>query len=219
MTTYEAVVFDNDGVLVELTETELLRRIARRAFEDHGIDDPPEALVECAADGDLDGLAAVEDELGLTLADYWATREGRAVRHQCEAIENGDKPLYDDVAALADLSQKMAVVSNNQHGTVEFIVEHYGLDEHFEHVVGREHTVEGARRRKPETHYLDRALDELGTRDALYVGDSPKDVEVAHRAGVDSAFLRRDHRADTVLDREPTYEVETLTALVDALAE
>ncbi|MFC7139160.1 HAD family hydrolase [Halosimplex aquaticum] len=219
MTTYEAVVFDNDGVLVELTESELLRRVARRAFEDHGIEDPPEDLVECAADGDIDGLAAVEDELDLPLADYWATREERAVRHQCEAIENGDKPLYDDVTALADLSHRMAVVSNNQHGTVEFIVEHHGLADHFEHVAGREPTLDGARRRKPETHYLDRALDELGTRDAVYVGDSPKDVEVAHRAGVDSAFLRRDHRADTALDREPTYEVETLTDLVDALAE
>ncbi|WP_459192185.1 HAD family hydrolase [Halosimplex sp. J119] len=219
MTTYEAVVFDNDGVLVELTETELLRRIARRAFEDHGIDDPPEELVRYAADGDLDGLAAVEAELGLSLAEYWATREERAVRHQREAIENGDKTLYDDVTALADLSQQLAVVSNNQHGTVEFIVEHYGLEEHFEYVVGREHTVAGARRRKPETHYLDSALDELGTREALYVGDSPKDVEVAHRAGVDSAFLRRAHRADTVLDDEPTYELETLTDLLDAIAE
>ncbi|QPV63331.1 HAD family hydrolase [Halosimplex litoreum] len=217
--TYDAVVFDNDGVLVELTEMDVLRRAARAAFEDHGVADPPEPLVEHAANGNLDDLARVEDDLDLALADYWASREDHAVAHQTDAIESGEKPLYDDVTALADLSHRKAVVSNNQHGTVQFIVDHYGLGDHFEHVAGRDPTLAGARRRKPETHYLDAALDELGTRDAVYVGDSPKDVEVAHRAGVDSAFLRRSHRTDTVLDREPTYEVETLTALAERLAD
>lgn len=219
MTTYEAVVFDNDGVLVRLTEMEVLRRAARAAFADHGVDDPPETLVDHAANGDLDALAAVEPSLDLSLDDYWASREERAIEHQREAIRSGEKPLYDDISALQDLPHRKAVVSNNQHGTVEFIVDHYGLDDHFEHVAGREHTLDGALKRKPEPHYLDRALDELGTRDALYVGDSPKDVEVAHRAGVDSAFLRREHRADTVLDHEPTYEVQTLTALAETLDE
>lgn len=219
MTTYEAVVFDHDGVLVELTEMDLLRRAARAAFADHGVDDPPEALVEHATRENLDDLARVEDDLEIPLADYWNSREAHATRHQCDAVADGAKPLYDDVTALADLPHRKAVVSNNQHDTVRFVVDHHGLADHFEHVAGRDPTLAGARRRKPETHYLDAALDELGTRDALYVGDSPKDVEVAHRAGVDSAFLRRSHRTDTVLDREPTYEVETLTALVERLTD
>jgi len=219
VTTYEAVVFDHDGVLVELTEMDLLRRAARAAFEDHGVADPPETFVEHAARGELDALARIEDALDLSLADYWASREDHAIAHQTAAVADGAKPLYDDVTALGDLPQRKAVVSNNQHDTVRFVVDHYDLGDHFEHVVGRAPTLAGARRRKPETHYLDAALDELGTREALYVGDSPKDVEVAHRAGVDSAFLRRSHRADAVLDREPTYEVETLTALADRLAD
>ncbi|QLH78085.1 HAD family hydrolase [Halosimplex rubrum] len=219
MTTYEAVVFDHDGVLVELTEMDLLRRAARAAFDDHGVADPPEAFVEHATHENLDELARIEDDLDLPLAEYWASREEHAVAHQCDAVESGAKPLYDDVTALADLPHRKAVVSNNQHETVRFVVDHYDLGDHFEHVVGRDPTLDGARRRKPETHYLDAALDELGTREALYVGDSPKDVAVAHRAGVDSAFLRRSHRAGTVLDREPTYEVETLTGLAETLAD
>jgi HAD superfamily hydrolase (TIGR01549 family) len=219
VTTYESVVFDHDGVLVELTEIDLLRRAARAAFEDHGVADPPETLVEHATHENLDELARIEDDLDIALADYWASREDHAIAHQTDAVADGAKPLYDDVTALGDLPHRKAVVSNNQHDTVRFVVDHYDLGDHFEHVAGRDPTLDGARRRKPETHYLDAALDELGTRDALYVGDSPKDVEVAHRAGVDSAFLRRSHRADTVLDREPTYEVETLTALADRLAD
>lgn len=217
MTTYEAVVFDNDGVLVELTGMNVLRAAARAAFADHGITDPPDRFVERAANGDLDGLAAVEDHFDLSLAAYWASREEQAVRLQTETIRDGGKPLYEDVPAMLDLPHDKAVVSNNQHGTVQFIVDHYGLADDFDPVIGREHTLDGANRRKPEPHYLDRALDALGTRDALYVGDSPKDVEVAHRAHIDSAFLRRDHRTETVLDHDPTYEVETLSALADQL--
>ena len=67
------------------------------------------------------------------------------------------------------------------------------------------------------SRYLDRALSDLGTRDALYVGDSGVDVEAATRAGVDSAFVRRDHRADYPLRAEPDYEVPDLAALADLL--
>mgnify|MGYP000235868623 CR=1 FL=1 len=218
-TEYDAVVFDNDGVLVELTEMDLLRRAARRAFADHGVADPPEAFVDHAANGDLEALSAVEESLNISLAEYWASREDHAATHQCEAVETGEKPLYEDVAELRRLDATLAVVSNNQHDTVAFIVDHHGLDDLFEHVAGRQPTVDGARRRKPEPHYLDRALDELGTTDALYVGDSPKDIVAADRAGVDSAFLRRGHRRDAALDREPTHEFASLTGLVDALTD
>ena len=66
---------------------------------------------------------------------------------------------------------------------------------------------------KPETHYLERALDDLGTRSALYVGDSTADVLAAHEAGLDSAFVRRPHRDGYALPDEPTYEIDRLTEL------
>ncbi|PSQ14696.1 hypothetical protein BRC99_02630 [Halobacteriales archaeon QS_7_69_60] len=53
---------------------------------------------------------------------------------------------------------------------------------------------------------------------ALYVGDSGSDVVAAHRAGLDSAFLRRPHVRDAELPADPTHEVETLhevAALLD----
>ena len=44
----------------------------------------------------------------------------------------------------------------------------------------------------------------------LYVDESGSDVPAAHRAGLDSAFVRRPHVRDAELPAEPTYEVETL---------
>ena len=54
-------------------------------------------------------------------------------------------------------------------------------------------TVESLERKKPNTHYVERALSDLDADAALYVGDSESDVVAADRAGLDSAFVRRPH--------------------------
>ena len=220
MTSYDAVVFDNDGVLVELTPMDVLRTAVRDAFADVGVTDPRDRLVELAADHeDLDALEPLESEHGVPLDEFWEARERRAIERQQALVRSGGKPAYEDLQRITELDATLGVVSNNQQATVDAIVDHYGLRDAVTTVYGREPTVAGARRRKPDTHYLDRALADLGATDALYVGDSEKDVVTAHRAGIDSAFLRRPHRSDLELSVAPTYEFDSLDALVDALGD
>jgi HAD superfamily hydrolase (TIGR01549 family) len=213
---YDAVVFDNDGVLVELTPMDTLRAAVRDAFADVGVADPDDRLVALAADHeDLDALDIVESEHGVALDTFWEARERRAIEYQQALVRDGGKPAYGDLQRITELDAALGVVSNNQQATVDTIVDHYGLREAVGTVYGRAPTVAGARRRKPDTHYLDRALADLGTADALYVGDSEKDVVTAERAGIDSAFLRRPHRSGLDLSVEPTYEFDSLATLVD----
>jgi Predicted phosphatases len=120
------------------------------------------------------------------------------------------------VAALDRLDVPLGVVSNNQHATIEFLLAHHGLTQ-FETSYGRQPTLAGAAKRKPEPDYIRQALADLGTDEALYVGDSEKDIVAAHRAGIDSAFLRREHVADVELSVEPTFEVPDLRTLVGRL--
>ena len=214
---YDAVVFDNDGVLIELTDERLLAEAVQEAFAAFDVAvDEQRALEMVSRDDPPD--EAFEREIGVDPEAFWQRREANASAVQREAIRRGEKALYDDVAALESLDHRLGVVSNNQHETIEFILDHHGLDEHFETVYGREPTLAGARRKKPNPSYIEQALDDLGTRSALYVGDSEKDVVAAHRAGIDAAFLRRDHRADLELDVTPTHEVRDLRELADRLA-
>lgn len=229
-TDYDAIIFDNDGVIVEPTDTAAIADAVVEAVRETG-HTPDRAAVERAvsagagphetlrifrehADGqtDVDPGAALD----IDLEGFWRRRERRAAARQKRLIENGGKGLYDDVSALATLDARLGLVSNNQAETVSFVVEHYGLDL-FEVVYGREPSVAGAERKKPDPYYLERALSELGTRDALYVGDSDVDVQAARRAGVDSAFLRREHSTDTDLPVEPTYDVPDLHALAETV--
>lgn len=120
------------------------------------------------------------------------------------------RDLYDDVSAISNLNQARGVVSNNNHSTIEFLLGFFKLQSVFDTYYGREKTVESLDLKKPNAHYLTLALSELVAETALYVGDSESDVIAAHRAGVDSVFIRRSNRDEARLSVTPTYEVRSL---------
>ncbi|WP_323191004.1 HAD-IA family hydrolase [Halostella sp. PRR32] len=211
---YDAVLFDNDGVIVERTSNGVMEPAVRGAFRELGVDEPDPHHVEYLIRGPMDELGDICRAYGIDPERLWDEREARAAAGQKESIRNGGKPLYDDVAAVADLSLPLGIVSNNQSETIDFVVDHYDLD-WLDFASGREMSLAGVGRKKPEPFYLERALDALGAESALYVGDSAVDVAAADAAGIDSAFVRRPHRADYDLPHEPTYEIDGLDEIPD----
>lgn len=220
MPDYDAVLFDSDGVLVEPPGAETQTAAIRRAFQSVGIDDPAEGHVQALTSGvtseTLDDIGAVYDIDPVAL---WEAREHHDEQSQFEAFRAGDRDRYDDTAAVSDIPLPRGVVSNNHHSTIEFVLEFFEFDDDFDTYYGREKTVESLGLKKPNTHYVERALDDLGGGSALYVGDSENDVLAAHRAGLDSVFLRRQHCRSVDLSVDPTYELETLHGLAALLDE
>ncbi len=212
MAEYDALLFDNDGILVEPTDRSVLRGAIRETYAEFDVD-PTEEEVEALMGVTLETLEGIAADHALDPAEFWYRRDMNASAAQRSAIRNDGKPLYDDVPALSELSTELGVVSNNQHRTVEFIVEYYDLEGLFETRYGREPTLEGIDRKKPSPYYLERALSDLDTRNALYVGDSGVDVLAAAEAGIDCAFVRRPHREGYDLPAVPTYEVRSLEDL------
>ncbi|MFC7044837.1 HAD family hydrolase [Halobacteriaceae archaeon GCM10025711] len=211
---YDAVIFDNDGVLTTPTPAAVNRASVRLAFQDHGVPSPTEADVT-AMFRDAAAVDAVCEAYGIDTEAFWATRERRAADGQAVELGAGTKRLYEDVAALRGLDADLGIVSNNQHRTIEYIVDRFDLDDLFATYYGRDPTLDGFRSRKPDPHYLERAVADLDADSVLYVGDTDCDVGAADRLGVDSVFLRRSHRTGYRLSDPPTFEVSSLTALVD----
>lgn len=209
---YDAVVFDNDGVLTKLTPHDVLRDAVRETFREFDVDPSPEA-VEALVGEEIDPIYKACEEHDLDPEKLWARREANATRAQKEAIDAGIKGLFDDVDSLRKFDAKRGVVSNNQHATVEYIVEAFELQNLFSVTIGREPTLDGFLNRKPDPHYLEQAAALIEANTVLYVGDSNVDVIAARRAGMDVAFLRRDHRNGYELQAEPTYEIESLEEL------
>jgi phosphoglycolate phosphatase-like HAD superfamily hydrolase len=216
MTGYDAVVFDNDGVLTHPTPAGVVPGAVRGTFEEFG-HDPAEEAVERFVRGSTTAMRETAERFGFDLAAFWRRREERAAAAQRAEMVAGRKPLYDDAAALADLDVPLSVVSNNQQATVDAVVDVFGLDGVFAGAYGRDPTVEGYERKKPRTHYVDRALSDVAADPGrtLFVGDSNADLLVAERAGLDSAFVARPHREGYDRATEPTHVVDSLAALAD----
>jgi HAD superfamily hydrolase (TIGR01549 family) len=120
-----------------------------------------------------------------------------------------------DIHTLANLDVARGIVSSNQQETVDFLLDHFEVSGLFDTAYGREDTIESLDLRKPNSHYIDRALSDLDADSALFVGDNESDVKAAHNAGIDSAFIRRPHRTDWDLDVWPTWEIDALDDLHD----
>ena len=209
---YDALVFDNDGVLTTPTRRSALERAIRDAFDAVGVSSVPRDHLETLVRPDVPSLRSVAAEHGVDATRLWAARERAAIDVQLSEMRAGRKRLYDDVADLRELSIPRAIVSNNQHETIENVVTQFDLDG-FVPWIGREPTLVGIRRKKPTPYYLERALSTLDATNPLYVGDSEVDVLTADACGVDSAFVRRPHRVEYELTVEPSYEIESLTEL------
>ena len=215
-TVYDAVVFDCDGVLVRPTSGEVLAEGARAALDALGVEPTPRAIAH-ASSSDLGPARRLWTAHGLDPETFAATRDEYVSAAQVAAMRDGRKSAYEDLDALdrlADRGVETAVVSNNQQATIDAFVERAGLDVGF--ASGREPSVAGMRRKKPNPYYLRRALDDLGVAPsrALYVGDNRKDVLVARVVGADAAFVRRPHREAYRVGPTPDHDVDGLAALV-----
>ncbi|QLC35004.1 HAD family hydrolase (plasmid) [Halarchaeum sp. CBA1220] len=217
--TYDTVVFDNDGVLVGRTRFDVLRDATAETFAQFGVTDPDTEHVEDMAVGAtperVDDVCTVYD---LDPETFWRTRDRTLSAAQRVEAREGRKTPYEDIDTLADLDADLGVVSSNQQETVDFLVEHFGLDAFVDTAYGREETIESLDRRKPNPHYVERALADLDADSALFVGDNESDIEAAENAGIDSAFIRRPHRDRWELNVWPTWDIDSLEDLHDICA-
>jgi HAD superfamily hydrolase (TIGR01549 family) len=209
----QVVLFDMDGVILEGWGTD--DAVHGRALDDvleerdlHVTGELRRRLERYEYDERFRAACA---ELGVDPAALFRAREERSAKRSVARLAAGTRRLCRDVDAVGELAERVPVglVSNNYQPTVEFVVDHFRLDA-FSFARGRDLGPDGFRRRKPEPHYLNEALDALGAEGGLYVGDRATDVIAARRAGLDGVFLRRDHNAGLELDIEPAFEVESL---------
>ncbi|RCU47683.1 HAD family hydrolase [Haloplanus salinus] len=213
---YEAVLFDNDGVLVEPIDRSVLRGATWEAFDALGVPDPdPDDVDRVSIGVTPDLLSTVCATYDLDPARFWRARDYHSSHAQRAELRAGRAALYDDFDAVRAIDAPRGIVSSNQQGTVEFMHDFFATRDLFATAYGREPTVRSLSRKKPDPYYLHRALADIDADAALFVGDSESDVRAARNAGLDAAFVRRPHRESYDLSVDPTYELDGLAALLD----
>jgi HAD superfamily hydrolase (TIGR01549 family) len=213
---YEAVLFDNDGVLVEPVGRSVLRRATWEAFDALGVPDPdPDDVDRVSIGVTPDLLSTVCATYDLDPERFWRARDYHSSHAQRTELRAGRATLYDDFDAVRDVDAPRGIVSSNQQETVEFMHDFFATRHLFATAYGRDPTVRSLSRKKPDPYYLHRALSDLDADAALFVGDSESDVLAARNAGLDAAFVRRPHRESYELSVDPTYELDGLADLLD----
>ena len=214
----QAILFDMDGVILEgpRTDPQVYAAATEHALSELGIDPTPEQR-EAFGGFDPDVIADHAATHGIDPDEFWQLKDYRASELTHERVRSGARGVYDDVEALSDLADRTttALVTNNRHRTAAFVDDHFEFG--FESVRGRDPSIDGYQRRKPDPYYLEETLDELGVDDGLYVGDSGVDITAGQNANLETAFVRRSHNRSTELPAEPDYELESLTELLELL--
>ncbi|WP_049926163.1 HAD family hydrolase [Halopiger goleimassiliensis] len=214
------VLFDMDGVILEGPGTVpgTYADAADAALADLGVDPTPAQRDSLRQHG-LEGVRDCCTALGIDPDEFWRRKERHASVRTHDRLRSGERGRYEDSDVIHDVTERTttALVSNNRHETTTFVAEFYDFP--FDAVRGRDPTLEGFRRRKPDPYYLERTLADLGLEDGIYVGDKPKDVVAGREAGLETAFVRRPHNRDVELPEGTTYELESLWTVPDLLEE
>jgi pyrophosphatase PpaX len=174
-----ALLFDLDGTLVDTIE--LIMRSMRHAFDGSPhrapTDDEWRALIGRPLIDSFREFAPDEPEVERLIGRY---REFQ--------LEHHDRLVraYDGVVAairhFAALGHPMALVTSKADWLARRALVHVGLDDAIPVIVG----CDSCTRHKPHPEPVERALALLRTtpRDAIFVGDSPFDVQAGRAAGV-----------------------------------
>lgn len=199
-----AVVFDLDGTLIDSAPD--IHAASARMLAEAGL--PPLGFTQIR--GFIgNGVPVLVERImaasGLAPdADLHRDLVASMLRHY-EAAPAELTTLYPDAAAAVSQLQAagfaLGICTNKPEAPTREILGIFGLAEAFAAVVGGDTLAE----RKPHPAPLHAVLEQLGTRTALYVGDSEIDAETAARADVAFALFTKGYRRTPVAEIAPRY--------------
>jgi pyrophosphatase PpaX len=213
----DALLFDLDGTLID--SIELIMRSMRHAFDGYAASSPTDA--EWRA---LIGRPLVDSFREFVPEESDVERLiGRYREYQLEHHDRLVRP-YDGIVTViqgfAAAGHPMALVTSKADWLAVRALLHVGLDSAIPVVVG----CDSCTRHKPHPEPVERALALLRSapEDAIFVGDSPHDVESGRAAGVRTIGVAwgaasRDELARAGADLV-IHEVEQLPAAVRQMA-
>lgn len=207
-----AVLLDFDGPVTPLMPAPLNMRAAdaaREALARHGIESTE--LRETS-----DHLAIIR-WAGAHASDVLQDVEAACIEAEVEAARTSVPTVgaHELITALDEAGIPVVIVTNNAAEAVRTYFDRWALTARVRDVVGRSERKPTLM--KPNTHAVEVALRIAGVNpaDAVLIGDSVSDVEVAHAAGVLSLGYAKNARRGREL---AAARADALTETIEALA-
>jgi len=209
--TYEAVVFDLDGTIVDSVEliTVSFQHAVREVL---GIELTAEESIAHVGRPLLEQMTIFSPEHADELVTTY-----REFNHR---VHDRMLTLYDGILHLLDSLQtagvKMGLVTSKSRYTTQMAFDLTGIESYFDAVV----CADESPRNKPFGDPILLCLERLGVAPvrAAYVGDSPADIQAAHAAGVEAIGVAWGvFPVDTLVAEKPGRLVHTVSELMEVL--
>jgi phosphoglycolate phosphatase len=215
----KAVVFDLDGTLIHSAPdlhaalNRLMAMEERRSLEISEvirmIGDGLSKLVERGyrATGELPGRAELDEMTRRFVADY---------ENHATDLTTLFPNVAETLKVLTENQVPMGICTNKPQAASLKVLNHFGLSSFFQAVVGGDQ-LPGVR--KPNPRHLMAALDILNVapKDAVMIGDSPNDIDVAMNAGVTSVAVSFGYRRVPVIEMGATHIIDDFADLIGVL--
>jgi HAD superfamily hydrolase (TIGR01509 family) len=204
-----AVLFDWDGTLADTAEASY--RCYVRMFSEFAIPFDREAYARTYSPNWYQTFR----QLGLA-EEHWERADERWLAHFAEERIDLLDGARDVLEALAARGLATGIVTSGSRGRVERELMLHGLTGHLhECVFGSE-----VKEKKPHPEGLLLCLDRLKVHaaDAVFVGDSPEDIDMARAAGVYSIAVTGGYpNREALLASKPDAFTDSIRALVELI--
>lgn len=209
MSIVKAVVFDLDGTLIDSNRLHL--RSWRIALENLGLSVPDQEIVSRL------GLKTV-DIARQIVSNCGEETVTKLVQLKSELFEKAwrreVKPRIGAIEILQTIRDKglrSAVASSNTGERITRTIEHFGMEDLLDSVIGIDQVLAG----KPDPALVTTAISRLGVTpvESIYVGDSRYDIEAGRAAGTRTVLVVQEIAAQSNLRVQPDYRVRQLSEL------
>lgn len=176
-----AVVLDVDGTLVDSNDAHTRAWVEALRSGGHEVPyDKVRRLIGMGSDNLLPGAVGVEKDTpeGKQLSEAWKAIFSKDYLPKIEAFPHTAELLQ----RMSDGGLRLAVASSAEKDMLDTLLERAGADGLIQELASST----DARNSKPDPDIIRAALDRLqeAPEHVLMIGDTPYDVEAAHRAGV-----------------------------------
>ncbi len=177
------ILFDLDGTLIDSTEAIL--ESFHNSFDVHNHPHPTDEAIKALIGHPLDVMYG---DLGVAQEEVWDIV--KTYKEHYRVISTQKTVLLDFAIEAIQEAQKIArlgVVTTKTGQYSRELLEHFGVMDAFEVLIGREH-VENP---KPHSEPIDKAIDfmKVNKEECWMIGDTRLDIASAHNAGIKSVAV------------------------------
>jgi len=214
---YEAVIFDFDGVLIDSGFDGFQWAVeARKEYvEKRDIDVDRSKIQHGVFVPEDKELSEVVNGSDISWKQF-KNMEEYAAERKLELASTGELQLFDDVRPVLELLDlPVAIVSNSYREYLESIFVELRIADYirFYNAPSIDNIRNFTDRMKPEPVMINEALERLGTENAVMIGDQIEDVRGANRAGIDSIYIDRNGETEEKAD----HSVESLKEALELI--